>query len=161
METVQLRDFLDYRYPSALELSPDGKRLVFTVKSVDAAADDYRWELWLCELDGRSCAPLKGGAGLRRSVWMDNDHLMVWEQTADTGLLERGIEAVWTVLFQLDVRSGEKKELYRVPMAVTSVWPMEGGRCLLMAETRLDEPNLLTLADEAREQEITRRIHNI
>ncbi|MCI9648225.1 S9 family peptidase [Oscillibacter sp.] len=159
METVDLRDFLNYRYPSALELSPDGKRLVFAVKSVDPIADGYRWELWLCELNSGRCAPLRGGNGLRRSVWMDNRHLLLWERTADPDLLERGIEAVWTTLFRLDVESGEKRALHRIPLAVTSVWPMEGGRCLLLAETRLDEPNLLTLTGEAREQEIARRLH--
>ena len=112
METVDLRDFLNYRYPSALELSPDGKRLVFAVKSVDPIADGYRWELWLCELNSGRCAPLRGGNGLRRSVWMDNRHLLLWERTADPDLLERGIEAVWTTLFRLDVESGEKRALH-------------------------------------------------
>ena len=33
METLQLTDFFKYRYPSALELSPDGKRLAFAVST--------------------------------------------------------------------------------------------------------------------------------
>ena len=45
METLQLTDFFKYRYPSALELSPDGKRLAFAVKEVDPEADGYRWGL--------------------------------------------------------------------------------------------------------------------
>lgn len=159
METLQLTDFFKYRYPSALELSPDGKRLAFAVKEVDPEADGYRWGLWLCELSAGGCRPLTGGEGLRRPVWEDDGHLLIWEQQPDEELRKRGVEASRTRLSRLDVISGEKTALAAVPLPVTAAWPLGDGRYLLTAETRLGEPNLLELEGAAREQEIARRLH--
>lgn len=35
MKKLALTDFAKYRYPSALELSPDGRYLTFALKEVD------------------------------------------------------------------------------------------------------------------------------
>ena len=50
MKKLALTDFLKYRYPSALELSPDGRYLAFALKETDREGDGYRWNLWLCDL---------------------------------------------------------------------------------------------------------------
>ena len=128
METLQLTDFFKYRYPSALELSPDGKRLAFAVKEVDPEADGYRWGLWRCELSAGGCRPLTGGEGLRRPVWEDDGHLLIWEQQPDEELRKRGVEASRTRLSRLDVISGEKTALAAVPLPVTAAWPLGDGR---------------------------------
>ena len=47
MKKLALTDFTKYRYPSALELSPDGRYLTFALKEVDREGDGYRWNLWL------------------------------------------------------------------------------------------------------------------
>lgn len=40
MKKVALTDFAKYRYPSALELSPDGRYLTFALKEVDSYGVD-------------------------------------------------------------------------------------------------------------------------
>ena len=45
MKKLALTDFAKYRYPSALELSPDGRYLTFALKDVDREGDGYRWNL--------------------------------------------------------------------------------------------------------------------
>ena len=39
MKKLALTDFAKYRYPSALELSPDGRYLTFALKEVDREGD--------------------------------------------------------------------------------------------------------------------------
>ena len=51
MKKLALTDFAKYRYPSALELSPDGRYLAFALKEVDSEGDGYRWNLWLYDLE--------------------------------------------------------------------------------------------------------------
>ena len=53
MKKLALTDFTKYRYPSALELSPDGRYLTFALKEVDREGDGYRWNLWLYDLESR------------------------------------------------------------------------------------------------------------
>ena len=41
MKKLALTDFAKYRYPSALELSPDSRYLTFALKEVDREGDGY------------------------------------------------------------------------------------------------------------------------
>ena len=98
MEHLQLSDFLKYRYPSAVALSPDGKHAAFAVKSIDPEQDCYVWSLWIYDLDAGTCTEVPGGAGQRKAVWDDSEHLLIIERQPDPELLAQGIEASWSTL---------------------------------------------------------------
>ena len=66
MKKVALTDFAKYRYPSALELSPDGRYLTFALKEVDREGDGYRWNLWLYDLESRESRQITRGDDQRR-----------------------------------------------------------------------------------------------
>ena len=65
MKKLALTDFTKYRYPSALELSPDGRYLTFALKEVDREGDGYRWNLWLYDLESRESRQITRGDGRR------------------------------------------------------------------------------------------------
>ena len=159
MERLQLTDFLKYRYPSALALSPDGKRVAFAVKSIDPEQDRYRWGLWVHDMERGTCDELPGGAGQRKAVWEDSEHLLIIDREPDRELLAQGIEVSWSTLSRLSVLDGEKEVLFRLPLSVGSVWPTGTGAYLVMAETQLDQPNLLMMEGDERAQEVERRLH--
>ena len=62
MKKLALTDFAKYRYPSALELSPDGRYLTFALKEVDREGDGYRWNLWLYDLESRESRQITSSA---------------------------------------------------------------------------------------------------
>ena len=68
MKKVALTDFAKYRYPSALELSPDGRYLTFALKEVDREGDGYRWNLWLYDLESRESRQITRGDDQRQAV---------------------------------------------------------------------------------------------
>ena len=74
MKKLALTDFTKYRYPSALELSPDGRYLTFALKEVDREGDGYRWNLWLYDLESRESRQITRGDDHRQAVWEDNTH---------------------------------------------------------------------------------------
>ena len=45
-------DLYDLRIPTDLDLSPDGRLVVFSVKGVAPGKDGYRSSLWLAPADG-------------------------------------------------------------------------------------------------------------
>ena len=159
MEQLQLIDFLKYRYPSAVALSPDGKRAAFAVKSIDPEQDCYAWSLWIYDLDAGTCTEVPGGTGQRKAVWDDRAHLLIIERQPDPELLAQGIEASWSTLSRLDPASGEKEQLFRLPVHAAGVWPAGNGTYIITAETHLDQPNLLTMEPEERAREAARRLH--
>ena len=148
MKKLALTDFLKYRYPSALELSPDGRYLAFALKETDREGDGYRWNLWLCDLESGESRQITRGDAQRQAVWEDDTHVLYKTTELDEALRTRGLEEEWTVYRRLDVRTGEESEAFRLPMSVTGIWRMDPGRYIFTAETHLDRPNLLEPADK-------------
>ena len=157
MKKLALTDFAKYRYPSALELSPDSRYLTFALKDVDREGDGYRWNLWLYDLESRESRQITRGDHQRQAVWEDNTHILYKTTEPDEALRARGFEEEWTVYHRLNVCTGEDREAFRLPMSVSGLWKMDEGRYVFTGETHLDRPNLLELTGEALEKELVRR----
>ena len=157
MKKLALTDFAKYRYPSALELSPDGRYLTFALKEVDREGDGYRWNLWLYDLESRESRQITRGDDQRQAVWEDNTHILYKTTEPDEAMRARGFEEEWTVYHRLNVCTGEEREAFRLPMSVSGLWKMDEGRYVFTGETHLDRPNLLELTGEALEKELVRR----
>ena len=157
MKKLALTDFAKYRYPSALELSPDSRYLTFALKDVDREGDGYRWNLWLYDLERRESRQITQGDDQRKAVWEDNTHILYKTTEPDEALRARGFEEEWTVYHRLNVCTGEDREAFRLPMSVSGLWKMDDGRYVFTGETHLDRPNLLELTGEALEKELVRR----
>ena len=157
MKKLALTDFAKYRYPSALELSPDGRYLTFALKEVDRDGDGYRWNLWLYDLESRESRQITRGDDQRQAVWEDNTHILYKTTEPDEAMRARGFEEEWTVYHRLNVCTGEEREAFRLPMSVSGLWKMDEGRYVFTGETHLDRPNLLELTGEALEKELVRR----
>lgn len=157
MKKLALTDFGKYRYPSALELSPDSRYLTFALKDVDREGDGYRWNLWLYDLERRESRQITQGDDQRKAVWEDNTHILYKTTEPDEALRARGFEEEWTVYHRLNVCTGEDREAFRLPMSVSGLWKMDEGRYVFTGETHLDRPNLLELTGEALEKELVRR----
>ena len=93
MKKLALTDFAKYRYPSALELSPDGRYLTFALKEVDREGDGYRWNLWLYDLESRESRQITRGDDQRKAVWEDNTHILYkpqsWTKRCGHGALRK------------------------------------------------------------------------
>lgn len=157
MKKLALTDFAKYRYPSALELSPDGRYLTFALKEVDREGDGYQWNLWLYDLESRESRQITRGDDQRQAVWEDNTHILYKTTELDEAMRARGFEEEWTVYHRLNVCTGEEREAFRLPMSVSGLWKMDEGRYVFTGETHLDRPNLLELTGEALEKELVRR----
>ena len=157
MKKLALTDFAKYRYPSALELSPDGRYLTFALKEVDREGDGYRWNLWLYDLESRESRQITQGDDQRQAVWEDNTHILYKTTELDEAMRARGFEEEWTVYHRLNVCTGEEREAFRLPMSGSGLWKMDEGRYVFTGETHLDRPNLLELTGEALEKELVRR----
>ena len=112
MKKLALTDFAEYRYPSALELSPDGRYLTFALKEVDREGDGYRWNLWLYDLERRESRQITRGDDQRKAVWEDNTYILYKTTELDEAMQARGFEEEWTVYHRLNVCTGEECEAH-------------------------------------------------
>lgn len=75
MPTIQLRDFLQYRFLNALKASPNGSQAAFTVTVCDEDNNSYRHNVWLW--DGTNARALTSNGKCDAFLWEDEDHLLL------------------------------------------------------------------------------------
>ena len=118
-------DLVGFARLSEPALSPDGKRVVFTLRETDLAADRGRTDLWLLELDGHA-------SPRRVTSHEENDGAADW--AADGSgvyfLSTRGGSAqVWF----LPVSGGEATQVTRLPLDVAGFRASPRGDRLVVA----------------------------
>ena len=89
MKKLALTDFAKYRYPSALELSPDGRYLTFALKEVDREGDGYRWNLWLYDLESRESRETTSGRRFGRITPIFSIKPQSWTKLCGHGALRK------------------------------------------------------------------------
>ena len=147
-------DLYDLRIPTDLDLSPDGRFVVFSVKSVAPGKDGYRSSLWL--------APADGGAPARQlTVGSQSDTTPRWSPDgtriaflSDRGAVlqaggggakagkaeapKEGGTQVWLLPF---AEGGEARQLTELPKNVEGLdWAPDGRRLAVVSTADSTDP---------------------
>ena len=77
MQDVQLRDFLNFSFLSALTLSPDGKNAGFVVSRCDEARDGYQCDFWRLDLTTGKTHQVSRSGNVRSFLWLDDDTVLL------------------------------------------------------------------------------------
>ena len=141
MERIQLKDFLDYRYLSALEFCPDGSYAAFVVSRADLNTNGYQSCIYLYNSHQGTVSQLTSRGEEKSFVWLNNTTIL-FPGMRDSALKQR-VEAgePWTILYTIDVSGGEAQEYARVPAKVKKIKPLEDGRLAMVCEVNNDLPN--------------------
>ena len=126
---ITVADLLQLKQLDAPALSPDGRRVVYAVKSIEPRADtpgewDYRTHLWIAATDG-SAPPrqLTFGAG--------NDGEPVWSPQGDRLAFTRSAERGRGQVYLLPLDGGEAAPLTKAETgAARPRWSPDGKRIL-------------------------------
>lgn len=125
-QTVQLRDFLEFRFLSDPEWDPSGRRCVFTVSRCCEEKDRYEKSIW-CS-DGQELRELTGGRSFL--AWLDGDRFLCGEPK---GAERRG---PYTKITCFDIRDGQLTEFCELPLDVEEVRTLGGGRLVVKSQCR-------------------------
>ncbi|MFM9082169.1 MAG: TolB family protein [Opitutaceae bacterium] len=126
---ITVADLLKLKQLDAPALSPDGRRVVYVVKSIEPRADtpsewDYRTHLWIAATDSSSPPrQLTFGAG--------GDGDPVWSPQGDRLAFTRSAERGRGQIYLLPLDGGEAAPLTKVETGATRVrWSPDGKRIL-------------------------------
>jgi dipeptidyl aminopeptidase/acylaminoacyl peptidase len=141
MQPVQIEDLLSYRFLSAVEFSPDGRRAAFVVKQADAEKNEYRSDIHLVDLGSRDVSRLTSGGKDGPFTWgRDGSELYF--------LSKREEEEGKSFLYRIAVDGGEAEKIAALPHKADGLRRLEDGRLLYTARVPLtDEADREDAAD--------------
>ena len=119
-----VRDLIAFDRLSEPGVSPDGRRIVFTVSALDLAANKRRSDLWVVGTDGAGLRPLTRHA--------DNDTSGTWAPDGRTVYFlstRSGSSQVW----KLPLDGGEAQQLTALPLDVGSFVLSPDGKSLAIS----------------------------
>jgi dipeptidyl aminopeptidase/acylaminoacyl peptidase len=118
-------DLVSFARLSEPALSPDGKRVVYTLRETDLAADRGRTDLWLLELDGDA-------APRRVTSNEENDSAPDWAADG-SGVYFLSTRTGSAQVWYLPIAGGEATQVTRLPLEVAGFRASPRGNRLVVA----------------------------
>jgi dipeptidyl aminopeptidase/acylaminoacyl peptidase len=144
MKPVQIEDLLSYRFLSAVEISPDGRRAAFVVKQADAEKNEYRSNIYLADLGSRATARLTGGGKDGPYAWGSDGSELYF-------LSKREEEEGKSFLYRIRVDGGEAERIAVLSHVADGLRRLDDGRFLYTARVPLTDESE---REDAREYEV-------
>ena len=118
MKKIDIRDFMNYHYPTGLIAAPDGKHGVFAVVDVNEKENCYDSWLWTMDLSDGSVRKLTSGRKERNFSWIDGETLLFagCREKEYNEKIEDG--ETWTCFYTIGLHGGEAEFSFAVPYAV-------------------------------------------
>ncbi len=152
MEKLQLRDFLNYKFISNLEMSPDKKKAGFVVNVSDYDNNCYKANIWIMDTNTKKYSKLTSLNKEKSFLWLNNETLLFASLRDDS--LKSKIEAgeAWTVYYSININGGEAEEFMRIPMNVNDIKVIDSENFIITAEFDNNLIDLHGLTGEEREK---------
>ena len=118
MKKIDIRDFMNYHYPTGLTAAPDGKHGVFAVVDVNEKENCYDSCLWTMDFSDGSVRKLTSGRKERNFSWIDGETLLFagCREKEYKEKIEDG--EAWTCFYTIGLHGGEAEFSFAVPYAV-------------------------------------------
>lgn len=133
MENLKLKDFLDYRFLSGLELSPNKKFAAFVVNEADYDDNKYLSNIWIYNCMTGEHKRLTTSNKEGSFIWLDNDTVL-FPSLRDEKLKKKIEDGEhWTVYYGINIHGGEAFEYMRIPMNVNQIKKIAEEKFLIAA----------------------------
>lgn len=149
---LNCESFLKFRFVSDPQLSPDGAHTAFLVKTPDIGANNYDSALWIAENRTGTHRKLTSLGPVSAYAWED-DHTIVFPALRNERVkaeIAEGEER--QSYYALDLRGGEAKELFTLPVKGGKLLPLGNGRYVLTAVHDNERPDVSGLNETDRKK---------
>src|SRR5256885_2625538 len=121
-------DLYEFRFLTDAQISPDGSRIAYSVKTANAKRDGYLAAIWLVSSDGARAATQITAGTSQDSMpqWSPDGERLAF--TSDRGDVPNGRHQPPRNIFVLDLAGGEARQLTRFTEDCSDLaWSPDGG----------------------------------
>lgn len=154
MENLKLKDFLDYKFLSNLEISPDKKFAAFTVHSSDFDENKYLSNIYIYNCLTSEYQKLTTCNKEKSFIWLNEDTIL-FPSIRDPKLKEKIDKGEqWTAFYAINIHGGEAYEYMRIPMNVSDIKILAENKFIITAEYNHYGINLHSLSGDEKTKAI-------
>ena len=139
---IEIGDFVNYRYPTNLALSPDGAYAAFAVVEPSIEDNCYDSCIWVCDTSTGAIRRLTFGRRERSFAWLDQETVLF------IGNREKKKEAEETFLYKISVNGGEAELFADLPKNVSKIACQNGAVYATVRESYYEKEKDYEVFDE-------------
>ncbi len=149
MKSVEIRDFLNYKYLSNVKYAPGGKRAAFVVSNCNEEENRYDSRLWLYDGAIRQLTDLGKEA---RYFWEDAETILFPAVRTDAEKKRAEKKEQFTSFYRLNLSGGEALHAFTLPFAASQIKKLPNGAYAVLGSIDANRPDYYSMCKEDREK---------
>ena len=150
MQPIQLDEFKNYTFLSAIEYAPGGKTAAFVAAKADMAENSYDRYIYLYE-DG-IIRRLTGLGKESAFTWLDSTHLIFPAVRSAAEKKRAEAKDPFTAYYQIDIHGGEAEPFFTLPFGAGSLKVLDENLFAVTGGIDVLHPDLYKVSEEERKE---------
>lgn len=157
MEKLKLEDFVKYKFLSGIEISPDGLHTGFVLHETDLDENKYLSNIYIYNNEDQKSIQFTSFDQERGFIWKDSENIIfpAIRNEKDKKRKEDGEE--FTVFYKINIRGGEAKKEFEIPLNVNSYKFLDENRLMVSAMFDPNYKDLKELEPKEKEEYLKKR----
>ena len=162
MESLNIKDFLNFNFLSNIELSKDNKNLLFIKSNQDYKKNNYVSDAFIYNIEKNKTYKLTSVKDAAFVSWLNNDKVIFKSSLRDEELkIKKDEEFIdYSLFYSININGGEAESLFNIELEAVDLYSIDENNFLIKAvydinrEKKRKEDNYLEWAKEEIDYEV-------
>ena len=162
MESLNIKDFLNFNFLSNIELSEDNKNLLFIKSNQDYEKNNYVSDAFIYNIEKNKTYKLTSVKDAALVSWLNNDKVIFKSSLRDEELkIKKDEEFIdYSLFYSININGGEAESLFNIELEAVDLYSIDENNFLIKAiydinrEKKRKEDNYLEWAKEEIDYEV-------